>query len=113
MHGRRVGITGLGVVSPVGSGLHTFWENLTNGKPGIRKIQQIPDIERFITQIGGEVTDLDPLQYMPKNEIRRQDPFSIFGMCAAAMAFEHAGMDGDHPDPYQHASRPDRDSPRM
>lgn len=49
MHGRRVGITGLGVVSPLGSGLHTFWENLTNGKPGIRKIQQIPDIERFIT----------------------------------------------------------------
>jgi 3-oxoacyl-[acyl-carrier-protein] synthase II len=101
MHGRRVVITGLGVVSPLGSGIHTFWENLTNGKPGIRKIQQIPDIERFITQIGGEVTDLDPLQYMPKNEIRRQDPFSIFGMCAAAMAFEHAGMDGDHPDPFR------------
>ena len=59
MGDRRVAITGLGVVSPVGSTLETFWDNITAGTSGIDIIKQLPDIEQYTSRIGGEVKDLD------------------------------------------------------
>ncbi|MEO2068116.1 MAG: beta-ketoacyl synthase N-terminal-like domain-containing protein, partial [Desulfurobacteriaceae bacterium] len=67
---RRVVITGIGVVSPVGSDVKTFWENITAGKSGIGKITKF-DASEFPVQIAGEVKDFDPLEYFEKKEIRK------------------------------------------
>jgi len=95
---RRVVITGLGVVSPVGSELKTFWENITAGKSGVSKISKF-DISDFPVQIAAEVKDFDPLEYFDKKEVRRTDPFIQYAMGAAVQAVKNAGLDTDKVDP--------------
>ena len=90
--GRRVVITGLGVVSPVGSSVTKFWENLTAGKSGIGRITKF-DPEGFPVQIAGEVKDFDPLEYFEKKEVRRTDPFIQFAVGAAVQAVKDAGLE--------------------
>ncbi len=99
MNDRRVVVTGMGIVSPIGSKLHIFWNNCINGKSGIRKIQQIPGIEQYPSQIGAEVTDYDPDLYMSGSEKRKMDPFCRFGLGAAVMAVEDAGIDMEREEP--------------
>ncbi|MEO2065547.1 MAG: beta-ketoacyl synthase N-terminal-like domain-containing protein, partial [Desulfurobacteriaceae bacterium] len=82
---KRVVITGLGVVSPVGSDVETFWKNITSGKSGIGRITKF-DPTGFPVQIAGEVKDFDPLKYFDKKEIRRLDPFIQFAVAAADQA---------------------------
>ena len=89
---RRVVITGLGVVSPVGSSVSKFWENLTAGKSGIGRITKF-DPEGFPVQIAGEVKDFDPLEYFEKKEVRRTDPFIQFAVGAAVQAVKDAGLE--------------------
>ena len=89
---RRVVITGLGVVSPVGSSVTKFWENLTAGKSGIGRITKF-DPEGFPVQIAGEVKDFDPLEYFEKKEVRRTDPFIQFAVGAAVQAVKDAGLE--------------------
>ena len=62
---RRVVITGLGVVSPAGSNLKKFWENITAGKPAVCRITKF-DVSDFPVQIAAEVKDFDPLDYFEK-----------------------------------------------
>lgn len=93
MNGRRVVVTGMGIVSPIGSKLELFWENCTAGKSGIRKIEQIPEIDLYPSRIGGEVKDYNPDDYISGSEKRKMDPFTRFGIGAAIMAFEDAGID--------------------
>ncbi len=88
---RRVVVTGLGVISPVGSNLETFWENITAGKSGIGRITKF-DPEGFPVQIAGEVKDFNPESYFDKREVRRTDPFIQFAIAAAVQAVEHAGL---------------------
>ncbi|RUM40712.1 MAG: beta-ketoacyl-[acyl-carrier-protein] synthase II [Desulfurobacterium sp.] len=95
---RRVVITGLGVVSPVGSELKTFWENITAGKSGVSKISKF-DISDFPVQIAAEVKDFDPLEYFDKKEVRRTDPFIQYATGAAVQAVKNAGLDTDKVDP--------------
>jgi 3-oxoacyl-[acyl-carrier-protein] synthase II len=95
---RRVVITGLGVVSPVGSELKTFWENITAGKSGISKISKF-DVSEFPVQIAAEVKDFDPLEYFDRKEVRRTDPFIQYAMGAAVQAVKNAGLDTDKVDP--------------
>lgn len=95
---RRVVITGMGVVSPVGTGLNLFWERLQSGVSGIDRIQKI-DVDSYTSKIGGEVKDLDINQYVPPKEQRRMDPFSHYGMAAAEMAVQHADIDFSSLDP--------------
>ena len=95
---RRVVITGLGVVSPVGSKLKTFWENITAGKSGVSKISRF-DISDFPVQIAAEVKDFDPLEYFDKKEARRTDLFIQYAMGAAVQAVENAELDTDKVDP--------------
>lgn len=88
---KRVVVTGLGIISPVGIGLEQFWTSLTGGVSGIRRITRF-DATNFSTQIAGEVADFDPMQYMERKEARRMDRFTQFAVAAAGMAIEDSGL---------------------
>jgi 3-oxoacyl-[acyl-carrier-protein] synthase II len=93
MSSRRVVITGLGVITPVGNDLETFWSNLKNGVSGIRKIQAF-DTTGYDCQIAGEVRDFEPKNFFenPK-DIRRTDRFAQLAMAAAKMSMQDSGID--------------------
>lgn len=88
---RRVVITGCGAVSPVGSTVERFWENLTNGKCGIDFIKKF-DTTDLKVKIAGEVHDFEPLDYIKKSEIRKTDLFTQYGIGAAVQAMEDSGV---------------------
>ncbi len=92
---RRVVITGIGVITPLGLDLETFWSNLKNGVSGIRKIQSF-DTSAFDTHIGGEVVNFDPKLYFknPK-DVRRTDRFAQLAMGAAHTALKDSGIEAD------------------
>ena len=87
---RRVVITGLGAVTPIGNDVDTFWENLKAGKCGITKITKF-DSTDFKAHVAAEVKDFDPLLYMDKGEVRKNDPFSQFAIAAATQAWGALG----------------------
>ncbi len=91
MSKRRVVVTGLGVVSPVGIGVNVAWANIVAGKSGITKITKF-DASTFNSQIAGEVKDFDVLQYMPAKEARRMDTFIQYGLAAGLEAFKDSGI---------------------
>jgi len=86
---RRVAVTGVGVVTPIGIGKEAFWNALLQGRSGVRRIQSF-DPSPFPTQIAAEVLDFDPLQYMDRKEARRNDRFVQFAIAATRMALEDA-----------------------
>jgi 3-oxoacyl-[acyl-carrier-protein] synthase II len=90
---RRVVITGMGVVTPVGNDLETFWTNLKNGVSGIRRIKAF-DTTAYDTKIAGEVHGFDPKPFFknPK-DVRRSDRFGQFAMAAAKMALDDSEID--------------------
>lgn len=90
---RRVVITGLGAITPVGNNVETFWSNLKKGVSGIRKIEAF-DTTDYDCQIGGEVRGFDPKPFFrnPK-DIRRTDRFAQLALAAAKMALENSGID--------------------
>jgi 3-oxoacyl-[acyl-carrier-protein] synthase II len=94
MNDRRVVITGMGVVTPLGNDLETFWSNLKNGVSGIRPISAFDVSSGFDTRIGGEVLDFDPKPFFknPK-DLRRTDRFAQLAMGAANKAMSDSGMD--------------------
>jgi 3-oxoacyl-[acyl-carrier-protein] synthase II len=93
MNGRRVVITGLGVITPVGNDLATFWKSLTEGKSGIGKIEAF-DTSAFDCQIGGEVRDFDPKTVFKNfKDARRSDRFTQLAMAAAKMSILDSGLD--------------------
>jgi 3-oxoacyl-[acyl-carrier-protein] synthase II len=90
---RRVVVTGLGVVTPVGNSVDVFWNNLVAGQCGVDKITSW-DASPFDTQIAAQVKDFDPLPAFPSpKEIRRTDRYSQFGVHAAWQALKDAGLD--------------------
>jgi 3-oxoacyl-[acyl-carrier-protein] synthase II len=93
MTDRRVVITGLGAVTPIGNDVETFWSNLKNGISGIRKIEAF-DTTGYDCQIGGEVRDFEPKPFFknPK-DVRRTDRFAQLALAAAKMALEDSGID--------------------
>jgi 3-oxoacyl-[acyl-carrier-protein] synthase II len=93
MTDRRVVITGLGVVTPVGKDVATFWSNLKNGISGIHTIDAF-DTTGYDCRIGGQVRDFDPkLFFKNPKDVRRTDRFSQLAMAAARMALEDSGID--------------------
>src|SRR5438132_9865019 len=90
---RRVVITGLGVLTPVGNDVETFWSNLKNGVSGIHTIDAF-DTAAYDCKIGGQVRDFDPKPFFknPK-DLRRTDRFTQLSMVAAKMAVEDSGID--------------------
>ncbi len=92
---RRVVITGLGVVSPVGNSVEQAWQNILAGRSGIDRITRF-DVSTFPVQIGGEVKDFDIAQYLPMKDARRMDTFIHYGMAAGIQAIKDAGLEA-HP----------------
>ena len=101
MSERRVVITGIGVLSPIGIDLDTFWNSLVEGKSGIDRIASL-DPSDFYCQIGGEVIDFEPAQYFknPK-DARRADRYCQLAMAGAKMAFEDSGFTEGSYDPFR------------
>ncbi len=95
----RVVITGIGVISPVGSGKSAFWDGLSSGKSGIRQITKF-DSDGFASKIAGELVDFDPADFFSSKEARRLDPFCQYALAAAQMAFEDAKLPKDDIDSY-------------
>lgn len=90
---RRVVVTGLGVISPVGNNLKTFWDNLVHGRSGIGRITQF-DASTYDCQIAGEVENFNPAEYLknPK-DVRRTDRFTQFAMACSKLALYDSGLD--------------------
>ncbi len=89
---RRVAITGLGVVSPVGNNVHTFWKNITHGVCGIDFISSFPT-DDLPVKIAGEVKDFDPTVYgIDPASARKNDRFSLFALAAANQAMQDSGL---------------------
>lgn len=96
---RRVVITGLGVVSPVGNGKEEFWNNLLAGKPGVGPITQF-DATDFPVKIAGEVKDFDPVALAgDRKTVRHMDRYTQFAVAAAKMAVADAKLDMTKEDP--------------
>lgn len=92
MSKRRVVVTGLGVVSPVGIGVLTSWANLVAGQSGIINITKF-DATPFASQVAGEVKGFDVSQYLPAKDARRMDTFIQYGMVAAIEAVKDSGIE--------------------
>ena len=88
---RRVVITGMGCVTPIGNDVPTFWESLKNGKCGIGPITHF-DTTDYKVKVAGEVKDFDPLQYLEKSDLRKYDVFCWYAMAAATQAVEESGI---------------------
>jgi 3-oxoacyl-[acyl-carrier-protein] synthase II len=88
----RIAITGMGVISPLGNNLKDFWENLINGRCGIRKIRGF-DVTGLRTRIGGEVDNFSPTDYMDLKTAKRCARFTQFALAAADQAIRDAGLE--------------------
>ena len=89
---RRVVITGLGIVSPVGNDIASAWDNIVNGRSGISRISRF-DPTPLTTHIAGEVKDFDVTQYMPAKEARQMDTFIHYGLAAGMQAWRDCGLE--------------------
>ncbi len=98
--GRRVVITGLGAVTPIGTGISEYWNALLEGRSGIKKIEKF-DVSEFSSQIAGEVEGFNPKDYFDAKSIRRMDKSTQFALAASIMAKEDAGIDFSQYDPYR------------
>lgn len=92
MSRRRVVVTGLGIISPVGNDVSTAWNNIVAGRSGIRKIDLF-DVSPFSSQIGGTIIDFDPTAYIPLKDVKKMDPFVQYGMAAGIQAIEDSGFE--------------------
>lgn len=89
---RRVVVTGLGAVTPVGIGVAATWQNIVAGTSGIGRITRF-DASAFASQIAGEVKDFDVTQYIPAKDARRMDRFVHLGLAAGIEAFKDSGLE--------------------
>ena len=95
---RRVVITGLGIVSPVGNSVEDAWQNVLAGRSGIDRITRF-DVSSFPVQIAGEVRGFELGQYLSPKEARRMDVFIHYGMAAGIQAIRDAGLDASGVNP--------------
>ncbi len=91
MSSRRVVVTGMGIISPVGNELEAAWKQVVGGHSGIGPITDF-DVSEFSTRFGGNIRDFDASQYMPAKDVKKMDPFMQFGIAAASQAVVHAGL---------------------
>lgn len=94
MEFKRVVITGLGTVNPLGNSIEEYWEGLKNGVSGAARITRM-DIELHKTQFACEVKNFDPTIYIDKKEVRKNDPFTLYAIAAAQQAIDDSGLDLD------------------
>ncbi|MGZ5424051.1 MAG: beta-ketoacyl synthase N-terminal-like domain-containing protein, partial [Candidatus Aminicenantales bacterium] len=89
--GRRVVVTGIGLISPLGTGTDKNWQALLRGESGIAPLTRF-DVSRYSTRFGGEVKDFDPLAFIERKESRKMDPFIRFAVAAAELAVADSGI---------------------
>lgn len=89
---QRVVITGIGVISPIGLDKEQFWNSLSAGKSGIDHVTSF-DVSQYPCRIAGEILDFDPTLYMEKREAKKVDRFTQFGVAAALLAWQDAGLE--------------------
>jgi 3-oxoacyl-[acyl-carrier-protein] synthase II len=94
MIGKRVVVTGLAAITPLGTDLESSWKGLTAGKSGIGPITRF-DCSDFSTKIAGEVKEFDPQQYIPRKQIQRMDRFNHFAVAGSRMLLDHARLNID------------------
>jgi 3-oxoacyl-[acyl-carrier-protein] synthase II len=94
---KRVVVTGIGAISPIGIGKEKFWNALKEGVVGIDKVTHF-DASEYTTQIAGEVNDFDPTEFIGKKEAKRMDRFTQFGVAAAKLALEDSHIDVEKTD---------------
>src|SRR5678815_3085887 len=94
MSKRRVVVTGLGILSPVGNDLQSSWDGIINGRSGIGPITHF-DASSFATRIAGEVKGFDPSLWIAPKDIKKMDPFVHYGVAASMMALQDAGTNRD------------------
>ncbi len=92
MNGRRVVITGLGLITPVGNDVSSTWEAIKNGQSGINTIDHF-DVSDFSTRFGGFIKDFNSSLYMAPKEARRMDVFMQYGIAAGVQAFQDSGLE--------------------
>ncbi len=90
---RRVVISGMGTVSPVGNTVEQAWQALKEGKSGIESIKSF-DASEYKVQIAAEVKDFDPLLYIEKSEVRKNDLYTRYAIAAATQAMQDSGIEG-------------------
>ncbi|UKE72392.1 beta-ketoacyl-ACP synthase II [Xanthomonas graminis] len=88
---RRVVVTGMGLVSPLGNDLASSWDGIVNGRSGIGPITQI-DASQFTTKIAGEIKDFDPTKFMSAKDVKKMDSFIHYGVGASFMALDDSGL---------------------
>ena len=88
---RRVVVTGMGLISPLGNSVNESWSNCIKGSSGIS--ENIVDLEDMPVKVGGRIYDFDPTQYIESKDIRRLDTFVQYGVSAGIQAIEDAGLD--------------------
>ena len=91
MSKRRVVVTGLGIISPVGNDIATAWKNVVEGRSGIGPITHF-DVSAFATRIAGEVRDFDPTRWIAPKDVKKMDPFIQYGLAAALDAVKDSGL---------------------
>lgn len=98
MHDRRVVVTGLGAITPIGNDIQSFWNGLSAGKSGIGPVTRF-DASEFTARIAGEVKDFDISRYMDPKEARRMDLFTQYAIAGAEQAIQNSHLDTDYVDP--------------
>lgn len=96
---KRVVITGLGTINPLGNDVATFWKNSLEGKSSAGIISRF-DASKFRTQIAAEIKDFEPQKYLDRNEIKRSDLFTQYALYSASQALEDSGIDISTMDPF-------------
>ncbi len=92
MSRRRVVVTGLGLISPVGLDVPSAWANILAGKSGIQPITHF-DVSAFSVRFGGPIYGFDVEQYLPKKEAKKMDPFIHYGIAAGVQALRDSGLE--------------------
>jgi 3-oxoacyl-[acyl-carrier-protein] synthase II len=92
MSKRRVVVTGLGILSPLGNDLQSSWDGIIHGRSGIGPITHF-DASSFPTRIAGQVKDFDPAQWFAPKDVKKMDPFVHYGVAASMMAIADAGLE--------------------
>ena len=90
---RRVVVTGMGLISPLGNSVNESWSNCIKGSSGIS--ENIVDLEDIPIKVGGRIHDFDPTHYIDSKDIRRLDTFVQYGVCAGIQAIQDAGLDNN------------------
>ena len=96
---RRVVVTGMGAITPIGNSVEEFWNGIKEGKTGFGPISYF-DTADYRCKLAAEVKDFDPAQYMDKKSARRMEQFCQFAVAAAGQAISDAGLDMEQEDPY-------------